>query len=243
MQSIREREAAEMRVRLRKKKEEEKPAMDMRAESTEEYNIEKEENIPEFKPTVLRRNNQTSDEVPGDATVKQEVKTEEVELDSTHQIKASSETEIGDGKDTEIEPPKTELENQSDQMDTLEKDSSKPMTVTSESESETMYEQSNDFDNISGGTNEASKNDSSSVIQGENDNVTSETESEKENEIIEQEPKSQETLRLEQQQKVLRRVEATRAKHSKPNIKHEKNTSVSVFDIVLYSQISLLHLF
>merc|ERR1712125_135980 len=34
-----------------------------------------------------------------------------------------------------------------------------------------------------------------------------------------------ETLRLEQQQKILRRVEATRAKHSKPNIKHETNTS------------------
>merc|ERR1712232_423035 len=108
-----------------------------RAESTEDYNIEEEENIPEFKPTVLRRNNQTSDEVPRDATVKQEVKTEEVELDSSHQLKASSETEIGDEKDTEIKSLNTELENQSDQMNTLAKDSSKPMTVTSGSESET----------------------------------------------------------------------------------------------------------
>ena len=111
-------------------------------------------------------------------------------------------------------------------MSTLSKDSSKPASLTSKSE--TVHEQSNEFDNTPENTNEAIKNDCSLAIQEVNDNIASETESENENEIMDEEPKSQETLRLEQQQKVLRRVEATRAKHSKPNIKNETNSSVSV---------------
>ena len=196
IQSIREREAAEMRVRLRKKKEDEKHAMDMRAESAEEYNTEQEENIAEFKPTVLRRNIQTSDKEPTDATAKEEVKTEEVELDSSHQPKASSETEISDTKDIETKSYNTELEKETNQMSTLSKDSSKAASLTSKSE--TVHEQSNEFDNTPENTNESIKNNCSLAIQEVNDNIASESESDNENEIMEEEPKSQETLRVEQ---------------------------------------------
>lgn len=224
------------------KKKKKKNNGDIRQEPAEDYGVEKNKQNPGFKPTVILRNNQTSGEASGSdtnttsETKEQTFSSKSGEVEKSNAVFKEDEltSEISeDHSENSVNETKIEKSNVEASIEVSENshlDSEQASVPVVNSILEGNIELSKEVaDNT---IDQQQKKNMNKTISAQNyaeeseSDYESERDSENELDEIQIQPKSRETLRFEQQQKILRQVEATRAKHSKKASDNEKATGI-----------------